>query len=157
ANHAYRVLLGGGDLVGKPVAEVLPEQASLRGILQRVYQSGDPYQGKEFPFILNRAGDGWTERGFFNFVCQPMHGPDGIDGVVTFAVDVTEHVVARRQIEALATELRQAVKTRDEFIAIASHELRTPLTPILLQSQRLGRKPGVDEELRTGLDVIGRS
>lgn len=33
----------------------------------------------------------------------------------------------RRQVE----ELRQAVRARDDFIAIAAHELRNPMTPIL--------------------------
>ena len=35
--------------------------------------------------------------------------------------------------------LRQAVRARDEFIAIASHELKTPLTALDLQLQRLIR------------------
>jgi two-component system OmpR family sensor kinase len=30
-------------------------------------------------------------------------------------------------------ELREAVRARDEFVAIAAHELRNPMTPILLQ------------------------
>src|ERR1700710_2023189 len=34
-----------------------------------------------------------------------------------------------RQIE----ELREAVRARDEFVAIAAHELRNPMTPILMQ------------------------
>lgn len=32
-------------------------------------------------------------------------------------------------------ELKEAVRTRDEFLSIASHELRTPLTPLKLQIQ----------------------
>jgi len=34
--------------------------------------------------------------------------------------------------EKLIEELREAIKARDDFLAIATHELRNPLTPILL-------------------------
>ena len=35
--------------------------------------------------------------------------------------------------DRLIEELREAVRTRDEFVAIAAHELRNPMTPILMQ------------------------
>jgi signal transduction histidine kinase len=50
---------------------------------------------------------------------------------------------ARRETEKerarLVTELREAVRARDEFLSIASHELNTPLTPLKLQAQALRR------------------
>jgi PAS domain S-box-containing protein len=162
ANDSYRQFLGGRELVGKPLAEVLPGQASLRGILERCLASGEPYTGKEFPFRVNRTDETWSEQRFFNFICQPTRDADGtVDGVVTFAVDVTEHVEARRQVEALAAELRQSVRARDEFLSIASHELKTPLTPILLQAQLLrrhARQGRADPaELEERLDTMERN
>jgi two-component system OmpR family sensor kinase len=44
----------------------------------------------------------------------------------------------------LVAELTQAVRARDEFIAIAAHELRNPMTPILGYAEyisALGRRP----------------
>ena len=41
--------------------------------------------------------------------------------------DLGELADLRRQVK----ELRQAVRARDDFIAIAAHELRNPMTPIL--------------------------
>ena len=35
--------------------------------------------------------------------------------------------------DRLIEELREVVRARDEFVAIAAHELRNPMTPILLQ------------------------
>src|SRR5919206_915318 len=35
--------------------------------------------------------------------------------------------------DRLVAALREAVRARDEFVAIAAHELRNPMTPILLQ------------------------
>ena len=50
----------------------------------------------------------------------------------------------RSQHARLATELAQAVRARDEFIAIAAHELRNPMTPILGYAEYLlavGQRP----------------
>ncbi len=43
-------------------------------------------------------------------------------------MDVAAELAELRQEVA---ELRQAVRARDDFIAIAAHELRNPMTPIL--------------------------
>jgi signal transduction histidine kinase len=46
-------------------------------------------------------------------------------------------------------QIEEAVRTRDEFLAIASHELKTPLTPLQLQIddfQRVLRRRGMDDE-----------
>ncbi len=39
--------------------------------------------------------------------------------------------------DRLIEELREAVRARDEFVAIAAHELRNPMTPILMQVHTL--------------------
>jgi two-component system OmpR family sensor kinase len=39
--------------------------------------------------------------------------------------------------DRLIEELRDAVRARDEFVAIAAHELRNPMTPILMQVNML--------------------
>jgi signal transduction histidine kinase len=53
-------------------------------------------------------------------------------------------MVPESQHAHLAAELVQAVRARDEFIAIAAHELRNPMTPILGYAEHLlavGRRP----------------
>src|SRR5919199_3527405 len=35
--------------------------------------------------------------------------------------------------DRLVEALREALRARDEFVAIAAHELRNPMTPILMQ------------------------
>jgi PAS domain S-box-containing protein len=42
-------------------------------------------------------------------------------------------------MKATEDKLREAVRTRDEFLQIASHELKTPLTPLQLQLDTLAR------------------
>jgi signal transduction histidine kinase len=45
----------------------------------------------------------------------------------------------------LYAEAEQAVRARDEFLAIASHELKTPLAPLLLRLQTLERLVARDQ------------
>lgn len=99
-------LVGGRDVVGTPAREALPqlaEQGLLR-VLDRVYTTGVPSSGSEFPITMIR-GDGAVEHRFFNYVFQPVRGADeSADGVLIYAVDVTEQVQARREVERLASE-----------------------------------------------------
>lgn len=50
---------------------------------------------------------------------------------------VTQDVTERKH---LIDELREAIRSRDEFLSIASHELRTPLTGLQLRLQLLSRE-----------------
>jgi PAS domain S-box-containing protein len=67
-----------------------------------------------------------------------VYHPDGtLRFIEGFAADITERKVAEAERERLVTELREAVRLREEFLSVASHELRTPLTPLALRLQRL--------------------
>ena len=64
-----------------------------------------------------------------------------------------ERLLARER--AARTELEQAARMKDEFLATLSHELRTPLNAILGWSQLLRR--GDQESMQHGLVVIERN
>jgi signal transduction histidine kinase len=58
------------------------------------------------------------------------------------------------------SRVEQAVRARDDFLAIASHELKTPLTPLQLQLDSLRRsleRAGMKEpQVRSALDMMDR-
>src|ERR1700728_3091600 len=58
----------------------------------------------------------------------------------------------------LIEELREAIKARDNFLAIATHELRNPMTPILLCLQliRVAQRSKDDAKMTLELDRLER-
>ena len=101
ANPPYRELLQNRPLEGLPAREAIPELEAQGyfDLLDHVYRSGEPFFGKEMPSQL-RQQDGSYKTVYFNFVYQPLLGPAGTpDGIIAFGFDVTDQVLARKQVE----------------------------------------------------------
>ncbi|MVN78813.1 PAS domain-containing protein [Hymenobacter sp. HMF4947] len=94
------------QVLGRPLLEGVPE---LQGqgfddLLRQVLHTQAPYTGTEIPATLRRGGQLHTT--YFNFVYQPLYEVEGqVTGVLCVAVDVTEQVVARQQVQTLNEEL----------------------------------------------------
>jgi PAS domain S-box-containing protein len=104
ANEAYFQLVGRRDLIGRPVADALPEIVGqgFIDLMNRVLQTGQPYIGREVPVRLARAGDAPLEERFLDFSYIPILETDGTrSGVIAHGMDVTDHVRARHEIERL--------------------------------------------------------
>lgn len=100
-----------GDFIGKSIRESLPEIETqpFIGLLDEVYRTGKPYVGRESKAYLNRAHTGQSAEAYFDFVYQPIRTAEGtIDGVLVHAVEVTDKVLARREVEHNAERLRLA-------------------------------------------------
>lgn len=161
ANDAYYELIGRRDIIGKPVAEALPE---VRGqgfveILEEVLVTGTPYVGREVSVQLARGGEGPPEERFVDFIYQPLTEADGTrSGIIAHGSDVTEHVHARREIERLLKEAESAQDAAEEanqaksrFLANMSHEIRTPINAIIGYSGLL--EEGVHGPLNEGQEA----
>ncbi|WP_324680492.1 PAS domain-containing sensor histidine kinase [Hymenobacter sp. GOD-10R] len=100
-------------VVGRPLLEAVPE---LQGqgfddLLRQVLHTRVPFIGTETPALLQRAGQLHTT--YFNFVYQPLYEADGqVTSVLCLAVDVTEQVLARQQVEQLNQVLEARVQAR---------------------------------------------
>jgi len=139
ANARFRGLLGGRPILGRTLAETLPDWSQLRRIVEGVMRDGKPFTAHQHRLLIDPEGTGALQEAYFDFICQPLRDGGVLTGVLTFAVDVTEQVEARKRLEATASELRRAVDARDEFLSVASHELKTPLTALRLQIHALQR------------------
>jgi PAS domain S-box-containing protein len=119
-------------------------------LLDQVYESGEGYETAEVPIVAS-GPDGDPQTLFLSFVYQPIHRTDGsIEGIASFAFDVTESVLARKEIE-------EASRAKDDFLGTLSHELRTPLNAIVGWSHLL-RTGALDEpQNHRALEAIDRN
>ncbi|RCH53850.1 hypothetical protein DJ568_15020 [Mucilaginibacter hurinus] len=139
----------------KPIFEGLPEarEQGLEQLLFDAYHNGVAYHASEQPVQLLR--DGTIDTIYQNFVYEPYRDIDGtILGVIAITIEVTEQVMARRELEAREAELlltkqrleeeleagKKLQAQKDSFIGIASHELKTPLTSLTAIIQIVGNK-----------------
>lgn len=152
-NPAYLKLIGHRHVIGKPVREALPDitEQGYFELLDRVYQTGEPFTGSEMAVELQYAPDSPPEKRIVNFVFQPIFAADKtVTGIFVHGVDITEQAQARQQAE-------NANRLKDEFLATLSHELRTPLNAILGWSQVLQNHNLEDETVQKALTTIERN
>lgn len=161
------------SVIGKPLAKALPElegQPFLQ-LLKEVYTTGITYHTQEAK--VNLVVNGVLGSYYFNFTYQPLTNPDGaVYAILNMAVDVTEQVLVRKEIEQLAASLEQQVQARtqqlmasnqdlrrsnenlEKFAYIASHDLQEPLRKIQSFGDIL--KTQYTEQLGDGVDYLER-
>jgi PAS domain S-box-containing protein len=106
ANQEYRRLVGGRELVGRPLREALSELAPVRlDRVERVARTGQPFRGRESEVWISQHGQE-PEQMFVDFAYQPVRDDaGGVAGVLLYITDITAHVRDRRRQEVLAERL----------------------------------------------------
>lgn len=108
-NRSYQRVLAGRVLIGRTIAEALPEAIDfgLELVADRVWATGQAVTGREV-LVRIPGPDGVMEERYADFTFQPIRRGDGaIEGVLVHAVDVTDDVHARRSLDEAAAEIRQ--------------------------------------------------
>jgi two-component system sensor histidine kinase VicK len=111
-NSPFQQLFPGREMLGRPILEALPEikEQPIWGVLNEVYRTGITYEGREVPVLLAKTADGTLEESFFNFTYQARRDEkNNIDGIMSFVIEVTDMVLARRKIEESERGLRSLV------------------------------------------------
>lgn len=133
ANNAYLQLIGHRQVVGRTLADALPEvvDQGFPDLLRAVMQDKTPHMGRATSVRLQRSPGASLEERFLDFIFQPITGPDGESvGVFVEGSDVTDRVMGDRQQKLLLDELNHRVKnTLSTVQAIASQTLRTNPDP----------------------------
>ena len=110
-NDAFRRISGGGrDVTGLSVREAFPELAG-QGIFERldhVYATGEAWSAPASLVRYDRDGTGVRDT-WFDVRFEPVRdGAGAVLGILNFAVDVTEQVLARQETERLLAESERA-------------------------------------------------
>jgi len=121
-------------MVGKPFVQVYPELdgSPVHEKFKEVYRRGEPYVESQPALVQIHRNGGALDDRYFTYNLSPLRTPDGeVYGLMVIAVDVTEQVDARAEVEQLNIDLHSAARAKDEFLALLGHELRNPLAPIV--------------------------
>lgn len=119
ANMAYRRLVGGRELVGKPVRQALPEvvDQGFITLLDEVYTSGENFVGHGVQVMLQQSPDAAPAELFVDFVYQPLRDARGaVYGIFVQGNDVTEQ---KRAEERMATITRESAHRVKNTLAMA--------------------------------------
>jgi len=99
ANQAYMELVGHRAVIGRTVAEALPEAAEqgFVSLLDSLYETGEVYTGTAVPFSVLDTDISSAQHRFVDFVYQPLRNDDGvIFGIFVQGSDVTDRVLAEQ-------------------------------------------------------------
>lgn len=112
ANDSYLELIGRRDVLGRPLAHILPElvEQGFIDLLDNVRATGKTYRAWATPVMLARGGVTALEERVLDFVYQPIRDSSGqVTSIFVEATDVTERTVAERALEESQTRLQLAL------------------------------------------------
>jgi len=142
ANRRMEELFGycTGELLGRPVEMLMPDRYAAGHVVLRDDYLRHPVvrlmeaRGRE---MFGRRKDGSEFP--VDVMLSPMKTEAGTMAIaaVRDATDREKLQQARVQLAASA----EAIRLRDEFVALVAHELRTPLTALRLNLARVAREP----------------
>ncbi len=152
ANPGYMRLIGHRPVIGRTVAEALPEtvEQGYLDLLDKVYASGNAFLATAATYSIQVEPGGPVVTRYVDFVYQPIKDADGsVSGIFVEGVDVTTRALAD-------AALRDADRRKDEFLAMLAHELRNPLAPISTAAEVISRRAANDVSAQRAAEVVRR-
>jgi len=141
-NQKYVNLVGHRDVVGRTVAEVLPDavEQGYLDLLDTVYKTGEAHSAQSSYYAVQATPGGPVDEHYLDMVCQPITDATGaVTGIFVEGVDVTERVLAEQAMhwnirrEGLLLHLLQIQRQTDD-----------PAQMIAAAAEAVGRELGAD-------------
>ena len=113
ANPGYLALIGHRPIIGKRVADALPEAVDQGyvALLDDVYRTGKPYIARGARYVPQSPPQTPVADRYVDFVYQPINdGAGAISGILVQGVDVTSRTVSDRALEMYRARLDYATR-----------------------------------------------
>ncbi|HEU4926887.1 MAG TPA: PAS domain-containing sensor histidine kinase [Vicinamibacterales bacterium] len=163
ANAGYYQLVGHREIIGKTLAEALPELENQLFIqlLDDVFTTGKPFVGTGMRALLQQEPGAPLSEVFLNFSYQPILDPSNrTTGILVLGHDITRQKIqeveraalfereraARAEAEAARDELHRRAEFDKQLIGIVSHDLRNPMNAIGIATSLLLKRGQLDEQ-----------
>lgn len=159
-NPEYQKIFPDRELIGKSFVEACPE---LKGhgfddLMREVLNTGKPYVGKEMRVLISQNKGETPEERFYDFSYIQMRDASGKPfAVYDHAVDVTEAVRTRAELELARKSAEIANQTKSQFLANMSHEIRTPLGAIMGFTSLLKEKNLSVDQIQNFVAIVERN
>ncbi len=147
-NAAYQNLFPNRQLVGRPLAEALPETVGqgFLALLNNVYRTGKTFFGNELLLSVEQPEGQPPKDVYFTFTYQAYQENGRTVGISIFAYDVTEQVLARQRREVERRQLQRLFMEAPAAICILAgpelvFELVNPGYQALFPGRELQGRP----------------
>lgn len=169
ANASMLHLLGRGEeVIGVPLLRLMPELEGqyIWEQVVKVYREGTAFD--QWEVLVPHKRTGVMQNYYYNIAYRPLWEEGRITGMIQVAIDVSEHVIARKKLEESEADYRRLSVTLEEqvtqrtkelqrsnedlqqFAHVASHDLKEPVRKIKLFTARL------EDQLKDKLDEPAR-
>jgi PAS domain S-box-containing protein len=122
ANPNYLSLIGNREIIGRTVAEALPETVSqgYLELLDEVFRSGKPYRATSARYAPQTTSGGAIEQRHLDFVYQPILDESGaVTGIFVEGVDVTDRTLAEAALHESEARFRDIADATPVLIWIS--------------------------------------
>ncbi|HEX5973290.1 MAG TPA: PAS domain S-box protein [Gemmatimonadaceae bacterium] len=112
ANRVARALTGYRDIIGQPACVAMPEleEYGLISALDRVLETGEPFEARDMEFHVPASPGRSGEVRYLDFVYHAVAGPDGRPaGVLCHGIDVTAQALATKALREGESHHRQVL------------------------------------------------